>query len=163
MSRLRSSSAAAQTSSCSRPARGHRGIRGNTERAAQRIVRDLIESGFVQKEILESAYRSARAQEDRQEIVVGVNAFRTSEEPIAGILRIDPEMERTQIARVQELRKRRDSRKAQDALHAVEEAVDRGDSIMDPLVEALDVLVTLGEVSDILRKRFGEFRETTVL
>lgn len=122
-----------------------------------------IESGFVQKEILESAYRYARALEEKKEIVVGVNAFRAQERPITGILRIDPEVERAQVARVKELRGRRDRRKAEEALRAVEQAVDGGANIMEPLVEALDALATLGEVAGLLRQRFGEYRETSVL
>ncbi|HSP07771.1 MAG TPA: methylmalonyl-CoA mutase family protein, partial [Acidobacteriota bacterium] len=122
-----------------------------------------IETGFVQKEILESAYRYARALEERQEIVVGVNAFRTEQQPIAGILRIDPEIERSQVQRVRDLRKRRNTRRTEEALRAVTEAVDQGRNIMDPLVEAMDVLATLGEVASLLRLRFGEYRETSVL
>ena len=122
-----------------------------------------IESGFVQKEIADSAYKYARALEDKQEIVVGVNAYRAKEEPISEILRIDPEMERKQIDRLKSLRQRRDPKKVELALQSIDNAVETGANIMDPLVDALDALVTLGEISDLLRKRFGEFQETTVL
>lgn len=122
-----------------------------------------IESGFVQKEILESAYRYARAVEDKTEIVVGVNAFRAEGRPITEILRIDPEIESAQIQRVRDLRARRDQRRTEDALSAVKDAVGAGKNIMDPLVEALDALATLGEVAGLLRERFGEYKETSVL
>lgn len=122
-----------------------------------------IESGYVQKEILESAYRYARALEEKKEIVIGVNAFRTEQHSISEILRIDPEVERAQVQRVADLRKRRNAGKAAEALRAVEAAVDGGRNIMDPLVEALDAQATLGEVSALLRQRFGEYRETSVL
>src|SRR5262249_18363945 len=122
-----------------------------------------IESGFVQKEIQESAYRYARDLESKEEIVIGVNAFRTKEEPIREILQIDPRIEREQVERLHSLRKRRNQRQVQDALKTVEDAVSRGANIMDPLVEALRVYATLGEVSDLLRKHFGEYKETAVL
>ena len=122
-----------------------------------------IESGFVQREIQEAAYRLACAQEQKDEVVVGVNAFRSEEEPVREILRIDPQIEQEQIWRLCELRKRRNQGKVLEALRAVEEAVLNGRNIMDPLVDALIVYVTLGEVSDLLRKHFGEYKETTVL
>ncbi len=122
-----------------------------------------IESGYIQKEIQDSAYRSARAQEENEEIVVGVNAFRTDEEPISGILTIHPETERQQIQRLHALRARRDTGKTETALKAVEDAVLSGSNIMEPLLNALDAYATVGEVSDLLRKHFGEYRETAIL
>jgi methylmalonyl-CoA mutase N-terminal domain/subunit len=122
-----------------------------------------IESGFVQKEIQESAYRAARSQEEKEEIVVGVNAFRTEHVPIAGILTVDPEVEQQQIQRVRDLRKRRPPGLVADALKEVEAAIVEGRNILEPLVEALDQYATLGEISDLLRRHFGEYRETAVL
>jgi methylmalonyl-CoA mutase, N-terminal domain len=122
-----------------------------------------IESGYVQKEIAESAYRYARALEEKEEIVVGVNAFRSEEEPIRDILRIDPQIEHRQIERLKALRARRDTEKVNAALRAVEASVEKQQNIMEPLVEALSVYVTLGEISDMLRRHFGEYKETAIL
>jgi methylmalonyl-CoA mutase N-terminal domain/subunit len=122
-----------------------------------------IESGYIQKEIQESAYRAARAQESGEEVVIGVNSFRTEEEPITEILTINPEIERKQKERLQALRKRRNSKKVDQSLKEIEQAVLNQENIMEPLIEALSAYVTLGEVSDLLRKHFGEYRETAVL
>ncbi len=122
-----------------------------------------IESGFVQREIQDSAYRLACAQEQKEEVVVGVNAFRAEQEPVREILRIDPQIEQDQILRLQKLRDRRDPGRVRKTLGAVEEAVVSGRNIMEPLVDAMGAYATLGEVSDLLRKHFGEFKETTVL
>ncbi len=122
-----------------------------------------IESGYVQKEIQESAYRYAKAQERKEEMVVGVNAFRAEEEPIAEILTINPQGEQKQVERLRELRKRRDPKKHEAAKKDLEQAVIQGENIMDPLLEALNAYATLGEVSDLLRKRFGEYKESAVL
>jgi len=122
-----------------------------------------IESGFVQREIQDSAYRAALAQESKEEIVIGVNLFHTEEAPIKGILTINPEIEKRQIERLQGIRKRRDSRKVETALKGIEQALQKQENIMEPLIEALGVYVTLGEVSDLLRKYFGEYRETAVV
>ncbi|HET6266077.1 MAG TPA: methylmalonyl-CoA mutase family protein [Acidobacteriota bacterium] len=122
-----------------------------------------IESGFVMREIQESAYRYARALEDKQELVVGVNTLQADEEPIREILRIDPQTEEDQIARVKALRKRRDQRRVDEKLSAIGVALDRNQNIMPPLIEALLNLSTLGEVSEMLRKRFGEYKEMATL
>ena len=122
-----------------------------------------IEAGFVQKEIQESAYRYARALEEQRAIVVGVNAFRKEEEPIRGILQIDLGVEREQIDRLQALRKTRNAKKVEQGLKAIEEAVLHQKNIMHPLIEALESFTTLGEVSDLLRKHFGEYREASIV
>lgn len=122
-----------------------------------------IETGFVQKEIQEAAYRQACALEKKEQLIVGVNVFRADEEPIRGILEIDPRVESDQIHRVQDLRKRRKSRRVKEALAAVEETVKKGDNIMPPLIEALMEYATLGEVSDLLRRHFGEYKEAAAI
>ncbi|MCI0443883.1 methylmalonyl-CoA mutase family protein [bacterium] len=122
-----------------------------------------IEAGFVQKEIQESAYRYARALEEQRAIVVGVNAFRQEEEPIREILQIDLRVEREQIERLQALRKRRNAKKVEQSLKAIEEAVLHQKNIMHPLIEALESSTTLGEVSDLFRKHFGEYREASIV
>ncbi|PWT87757.1 MAG: methylmalonyl-CoA mutase [Acidobacteria bacterium] len=122
-----------------------------------------IESGFVQKEIQDSAYRYARELESKEEVIVGVNAFRRKEEPINEILRIDPRIEREQIQRLKNLRKKRNQKQITEALKNIEQAVTNGENIMAPLVDALSVYATLGEVSDLLRRHFGEYKETAVI
>ena len=122
-----------------------------------------IESGYIQKEIAESAYRYARMLEDKEEIIVGVNAFRTEEEPIQDTLQIDPLFENRQIERLKALRARRNAARVTDALRSVEDAVVSKRNIMEPLIEALGVHATLGEISDLLRRHFGEYKETTIL
>jgi methylmalonyl-CoA mutase N-terminal domain/subunit len=122
-----------------------------------------IEAGYVQKEIQDSAYRQAKQIESREELVVGVNAFRAEEEPIREILQIDPKIERDQIEKVRQLRKKRDSKKVDRALQDLEQTVIKKENIMEPLIEALSVYTTLGEVSDLLRRHFGEHVESAVL
>lgn len=122
-----------------------------------------IEAGYVQKEIQESAYRYARALEEQRAVVVGVNAFRQDEEPIREILQIDLRVEREQIERLQALRKKRNVQEVEQRLKEIEQAVLNGKNIMDPLIEALEVYVTLGEVSDLLRRHFGEYREASIV
>lgn len=135
------------------------------EEAAQALfdrVEDLggavraIETGFMQSQIEEAAYREARKQTSGESVVVGVNRFQLGEEAPIEVLRVDPALERGQIERLHEWRARRGS--VGDRLEAVAEAA-RGDANLLPVMkEALVAGATVGEVSDALRTVFGEYR-----
>jgi methylmalonyl-CoA mutase N-terminal domain/subunit len=126
-----------------------------------------IESGFIQREIQESAYRAQVAIDAGRTIVVGVNRFadghesRSAGAPGAAPFRINPEIEREQIERVRALRARRDSQAATSALEAVAGAAREGANLMPPVVAAVEATCTLGEISDSLRAVFGIFEETS--
>jgi len=122
-----------------------------------------IESGYVQGEIQKAAYEYQRAIETRAQIVVGVNQFvAEAQEPIP-ILRIDPEIERDQVARVQALRARRDSVRAAAAVAAVEGIARSGENLMPAISAAVEAFATVGEIADALRRAFGEYTESVVL
>lgn len=116
-----------------------------------------IEQGFYQERIAHSAYEFQKKVEQRTEIVVGVNAFVTEETHVADVLRIDPELERDQAARVQATRARRDQEAASSAIIRVEQAAREGQNLMPPIIAAVESLATLGEISDAMRRAFGEF------
>ncbi len=118
-----------------------------------------VESGFAQRAIQESAYTLQSAIEHGEQTVVGVNAYREDEKTQIPILRIDPALEREQVQRLQEFRKRRDAAAVESALGALRAAARSSDNLMPPIVEAVDAGVTLGEISDALREVFGEYRE----
>ncbi|HSE40786.1 MAG TPA: methylmalonyl-CoA mutase family protein, partial [Acidobacteriota bacterium] len=122
-----------------------------------------VEAGFVQKEIQESAYRYARALEEQKALVVGLNIHRQEEEPIHEILQIDLRVEQEQVERLKALRKRRSSSRVDDLLKRLEQTVLNGGNIMEPLIEALEAYATLGEVSDLFRRHFGEYREASIV
>jgi methylmalonyl-CoA mutase N-terminal domain/subunit len=121
-----------------------------------------IERGWPQREIARAAFEFQRALEKKEYLTVGVNAF--EEEAPAGvpILKIDPRVEEEQRARTAELRRRRDAAAAARATAAIEEAGRGGGNLMAAFVEAARAHVTLGEMSDALRKVFGEWREPAV-
>jgi methylmalonyl-CoA mutase, N-terminal domain len=123
-----------------------------------------IERGEIQQAIQESAYRHQREVESGDRVVVGVNRLQEGdEEPPADLLRIDPEVERAQVARVRALRARRPAGPWQAALEAVEERARSGGNLMPALVEATLAWATVGEIAHALRAVFGEHRETLVL
>ncbi len=118
-----------------------------------------IEQGFPQREIADAAYRAQIAIEEKRDLVVGVNAFVGEEELAVEVQKIEPEIERDQVARLQALRARRDGARASGTLAALGAAA-RGDrNLMPPILDCVRAEVTLGEMSDALRAVFGEYRE----
>jgi methylmalonyl-CoA mutase N-terminal domain/subunit len=124
-----------------------------------------IESGFIQREIQESAYRAQVAQDSGSAIVVGVNRFEDQVPDSAGIpvFQIDPQLERDQVARVQALRAGRDAVAWEQAVTAVAAAARSGANLVPPIIAAVDARATVGEIADAMRRVFGEFTETATV
>jgi methylmalonyl-CoA mutase, N-terminal domain len=122
-----------------------------------------IETGYVQGEIQRAAYEYQRAVERREQIVVGVNQFVAEKETPIPTMRVDPELERAQIERVRALRARRDSARAAAAVAEVERRAHAGENLMPAISASVDAYATVGEISDALRRVFGEYTESVVL
>jgi methylmalonyl-CoA mutase N-terminal domain/subunit len=122
-----------------------------------------IETGYVQMEIQKSAYEYQQAVERGEQIVVGVNRFQTDDEQPIPTLQIDPEIERSQVARLRELRARRDAAKAQAGINEVERRARSSENLMPAILAAVEARVTVGEISDALRRAFGEYQESVVV
>jgi methylmalonyl-CoA mutase N-terminal domain/subunit len=120
-----------------------------------------IESGLIQRDIQESAYRAQQALERGTSVVVGVNRFNEPSGHALGVFSLDPSVERDQVARVRAVRASRSAREAQTALDAVERAAMGGDNLVPVIIEAVERRVTLGEVSDALRRVFGVYRDVS--
>jgi methylmalonyl-CoA mutase N-terminal domain/subunit len=118
-----------------------------------------LERGFQQREIAEAAYLYQKAVEEGREIVVGVNACTSEEEAPTEVLRIDPAAERQQVERLQALRGRRDAGRAAAALRALTAAAGEDRNLMPAILDCVRAEVTLGEISDALRRVYGEYRE----
>jgi methylmalonyl-CoA mutase N-terminal domain/subunit len=119
-----------------------------------------IESGFMQNEILNSAYAYQKAIEDKDLIIVGLNEFVAEEEPLRDILKIDPEVERYQKEKLARIKKERDSRQVKRTLETLREAAEGDGNIVSPVLDAVKAYATVGEISDVLRDVFGEYRES---
>jgi methylmalonyl-CoA mutase, N-terminal domain len=118
---------------------------------------EAIESGWMKREIEESAYRIAQATESTERIVVGVNKFSDDEEDPVEIQELDPELQARQLDRLQRVRTERDRSAVDAALKSLEEAARGTDNLLYSMREALAAHATLGEVSDALREVFGEY------
>jgi methylmalonyl-CoA mutase, N-terminal domain len=122
-----------------------------------------IERGYVQQEIQNAAYRYQQAVDRLEAVVVGVNRFTVEDEKPIPIQRIDESIERKQVERLRALRARRDAQPWQDALTQLEEAARCGVNLMPHILAAVEAYATVGEISDTLRKVFGEYKEPTVI
>ena len=122
-----------------------------------------IESGFVQTEIQKAAYEYQRAVEAKEQVVVGVNDFIAEEDRSIPTLRIDPQIEREQIQRLQALRVKRDTNNMRTALDNLERRAATNENLMPAILAAVEAYATVGEISDTLRRVFGEYQESVVI
>jgi methylmalonyl-CoA mutase N-terminal domain/subunit len=128
-----------------------------------------IESGMIQREIQESAYRAQVAVDAGDAVVVGVNRYTeeakdadsSGNKETAAIFAIDPAVERRQIERVRALRAGRSAGAWSDAIAAVSAAARDSRNLVPPIVAAVEARATVGEISDAMRAVFGEYQETT--
>ena len=118
-----------------------------------------IESGFIQREIQDAAYRAQQQIDSGRAVVVGVNRFSTDSGVPIDTLRIDPEIETRQIERVRQVRAKRDAAAWRQAIDAVAAAARGRDNLVPPIIAAVEADATVGEISDAMRTVFGEHRE----
>jgi len=122
-----------------------------------------IERGFVQQEIQNAAYEYQQSVDRHEAIVVGMNRFEVQEEKPIPIQKIDPALEPKQIERVRELRARRDTGPWKEAVTRVEDAAKSGENLMPRILTAVEASATVGEISDAMRRVFGEYKEAVVI
>jgi methylmalonyl-CoA mutase N-terminal domain/subunit len=120
-----------------------------------------LTQGYQQREIHEAAYRFQKAVEEGRAVIVGVNRFTVEEPPLKDILRISPEAVRRQIERLQEVRRRRDSARVQRLLARLEEVARSEENTMPVILECVEAYCTIGEICDVFRKVFGEYKPET--
>jgi methylmalonyl-CoA mutase N-terminal domain/subunit len=122
-----------------------------------------IESGFIQGEIQKAAYDFQRAVETKEQIVVGVNDFVAEEERGVPTLQVDKDIERSQIARLNTLRAKRDSLRVKSALAELQRRAATTENLLPAILAAVEAYATVGEISDALRRVFGEYQESVVI
>ena len=118
-----------------------------------------IEAGFPQKEIADAAYVYQQQIDAGVKTVVGVNRYQVPEERPSGLLRVPLEVETRQAERVRAMKCQRNGVAAREALARVRAAAESGENLMPPLITAVKALCTVGEISDVYRQVFGEYRD----
>ncbi|ADQ67423.1 methylmalonyl-CoA mutase [Halogeometricum borinquense DSM 11551] len=122
---------------------------------------DAVESQWVQRQIQDVAYERQQEIEDGERIIVGVNEYQVDEEPDADIEDVDEEDEKRQKERLQAVKDERDDEEVEAALAAIKDTARSDANLMPPIVEAVKVYATVGEISNALRDVFGEYRPST--
>lgn len=118
-----------------------------------------IDQGFFQREIGESAFVYQKQLESREKIMVGVNDFVKNQATDIPILKIDPQVERTQIQRLQDLKLSRDNARVRATLYELQAATERDENVMPYILDAVRAYATIQEVSDTLKVVYGTYRE----
>ncbi len=122
-----------------------------------------IQSGYMQEEIIESAYRAQKAIEQGEQIVVGVNAFESDKPVTLERLKVDPGIERDQCQRLAKLRARRNAEKVSSLLDRLGDAAHGEVNLMPLFVECVEADITLGEICGVLREKWGEYQQTVTI
>jgi methylmalonyl-CoA mutase N-terminal domain/subunit len=118
-----------------------------------------IETGYIQNQIQNAAYDYQRGIESGQRVVVGVNRFQQEEERVVPTFRLDPELEKSQIESLRQVRAGRSQSAVAETLAALGLAARGSDNLMPPIMDAAGAYATVGEIADCLRGVFGEYRE----
>jgi len=118
-----------------------------------------IEEGFIQRQIENAAYQYQMEIERGERIIVGVNKFQVEEEKKPPLLRVNPEVEETQVAKLHALKKNRNNDQVKHLLANLETAARGSDNLMPNIYECVKEYATLGEICNVLRKVFGEYRD----
>lgn len=122
-----------------------------------------IEKGYIQREIQDSAYIYQREIEKEQRVVVGLNQFLVEEEKPTNLLRVDPAVRVSQVEKLKRLKLERDNEIVTNCLAALKGVAESDGNLMIPILDAVKALATLGEICDVLREVFGEYKQITTL
>lgn len=117
-----------------------------------------IESGWMQNKISDSAYKYQKDIESKDKIIVGVNEYQSEETNKIPIFKIDASIQEAQIEKIKALKATRNNALATSCLAAIKEAANNGTNIMPPVIDAVEAKCTLGEIADMLRNVFGEYK-----
>ena len=120
------------------------------------------EKGYMQREIVESAYKYQREVETKERVIVGVNDFTVEEEVPIQILRVDPEVEKKQVERLGILKNNRDNQKVKAVLNELRNAAEKDENLVPQILNAVKTYATLGEICDALREIYGEYKAPSI-
>jgi methylmalonyl-CoA mutase N-terminal domain/subunit len=121
-----------------------------------------IENGFFQKEIANASYKYQKEIENNMRTVVGVNDYVMDKPVRIELLEMDPEGEMRQVNRLKDLRKNRDNKKAEELLETLKSKAEGDDNLMPHILECVKAYCTLGEITDVFREVFGEYKEDPI-
>jgi methylmalonyl-CoA mutase N-terminal domain/subunit len=121
-----------------------------------------IEKGYIQREIVESAYRYQKEIESSKKVVVGLNEFTTEEKTPIPILRVDAAVEKRQIERLNKMKRKRNRMKVDNILNKLHRAAEGDQNLMPVILQAVKAYASLGEICGVLKEVFGEYKAPTI-
>jgi methylmalonyl-CoA mutase N-terminal domain/subunit len=119
---------------------------------------EAIEQGFIQEQIANSAYKYQKDIESGKKIIVGVNKFETQEKTDIPIMKIDAAIEKEQVAKLTELKSRRNNEKVEELLSQLKQKAQTSENLMPHVIECVENLCSLGEIAHALRDVWGEYK-----
>ncbi len=122
-----------------------------------------IDAGFIQREIMDAAYRYQVDIEKGDNIVVGVNKYHVDEPSPKGLLRVDLSVGESQKAKLKALREERDNKAVDAALEKLRVVCQGDENVMPAIIEAVKTYATLGEIADVMRDVFGEYQQSVII
>ncbi|POZ93048.1 acyl-CoA mutase large subunit family protein [Petrotoga halophila] len=122
-----------------------------------------IEAGYPQKEILNSAYKTQKRIENKEQIIVGVNEYNSDKKEKIDILKVDEKQEEKQIEKLKNLKKQRDNAKVEKSLNRLKKAAINEENLFPYVIECVENYSTVGEITNILKEVYGEYRESTTI
>jgi len=125
-------------------------------------VISAIEKGFFQREIANAAYQYQKEIEKKNRIIVGMNDYVLDEPLRIELLKMDPKGEKRQIARLKELREKRDNKKANELLETLRSNAEGEENLMPLIIDCVRAYCTLGEITGVFREVFGEYKEEPI-
>jgi methylmalonyl-CoA mutase N-terminal domain/subunit len=122
-----------------------------------------IEKGYVQHEIQTAAYEFEKQLEAGERVIVGVNKFKSDSDEKPELLKIDMNIQEEQIKFLNKIRSERNNAEATQKLSSLEKAATRNDNLLPFIIDAVKAYCSVGEISNSMRKVFGEYKETVVI
>lgn len=122
-----------------------------------------IEKGYIQQEIMDSAYYYQREIENGERIIVGINKFQIEEEDQKGLLKVDPAVGERQVEKLNRLKENRDNEKVKQTLDTLTKACNSNENVMPYILEAVESYATLGEICGVMRVVFGEYKQAVMI
>ena len=117
-----------------------------------------IEEGYIQKEIQDSAYRFQKEIESGERVYVGINKYTMKEPPLTNLLKVDPKQGEIESEKLKKLRAERDEKVFRSALSKLDDVSRTDENVMPVVIEAVKARATVGEICDVWRKIWGEYR-----
>ena len=124
---------------------------------------EAIEAGFVQKEIQKSAYKYEMEIEENERIIVGVNKYQVKEPEHKDLLKIDMKVQEEQIKFLKKIRSERNNDEVKKTLEALKKAAEGNDNLMPYILDSVRVYASIGEICNVMRSVFGEYKEHVVI